>query len=92
MIAKISSASGDRSSVASLPGAPNLGSMPHPHCVTKFFKHRFKPGAVAASFQPYDHLISELSVEVADIILAMVELCQMDFAIGWITVSNSFAS
>jgi len=66
---------------------PNLGSMPHPYRVTKFFEHRFKPGAVPAGFQPYDHLAGELGVEVPYIVLAMVQLSQLNLSIGRVTVS-----
>src|SRR5262245_12727984 len=66
---------------------PNLVSMPHPYCVTKFFEHRFKPGAVSTGLQSHDHLAGELRVESANIVLAMVELYQLNFSIGRVTVS-----
>src|SRR6185369_10124756 len=66
---------------------PNLGGMPYPYRVTKFFEHRFKPGAVPAGFQPYDHLAGELRVELAYIVLAMIELGQLNLSIGRVTVS-----
>jgi len=62
---------------------PNLGCVPNPYRVTKFFEHRFKPGAVsAAAFQSHDHLAGELRIESANIVLAMVELGQLDLSIG----------
>src|SRR5262249_2538636 len=51
-----------------------LSRMACPYCVTKLFKHRFKPRAVSSAFYPHDHLAGELGVECAYIILAMIEL------------------
>src|SRR5207244_3863714 len=40
------------------------------------------------AFYPYDHLAGELRVESAHIVLAMVELGQLNLSIGGVTVSN----
>src|SRR5262249_1478728 len=47
----------------------------------------FEPRTVSTGFQPHDHLAGELRVKSANIVLAMVELSQLNFSIGRVTVS-----
>src|SRR6185295_10226808 len=63
------------------------GCVSDPYRVTKFFEHRFKPRTVSAAFQSHDHLPGELRIESANIVLAMIELGQLNLSIGRVTVS-----